>query len=132
MPRVVWALHRGRPSIQVHLTDAATGQPGIRTLLADTGAGTEFSSFELLLRDNDCKLCGGVVTGDVVLHRAYTGRHPVYRIRVRIPGLGFDEDVQAVGIGAPPAGFDGVACFPFLNRFTYGNFGNGDEFGLEQ
>ncbi|HUY31727.1 MAG TPA: hypothetical protein VMV69_03030 [Pirellulales bacterium] len=30
-----------------------------------------------------------------------------------------------------PAGFDGVACFGFLNRFTYGNFGDPHQFGLE-
>ncbi|MBI3412163.1 MAG: hypothetical protein HY040_27855 [Planctomycetes bacterium] len=27
--------------------------------------------------------------------------------------------------------FDGIACFSFLNRFHYGNFGNPGSFGLE-
>jgi hypothetical protein len=27
--------------------------------------------------------------------------------------------------------FDGIACFRFLNRFTYGNFGDPGQFGLE-
>jgi hypothetical protein len=31
----------------------------------------------------------------------------------------------------PPTGFDGIACFRFLNRFTYGNFGAATHFGLE-
>jgi hypothetical protein len=29
------------------------------------------------------------------------------------------------------AHFAGIAGFRFLNRFTYGNFGNAGEFGLE-
>ena len=31
-----------------------------------------------------------------------------------------------------PAGFDGIACFGFLNLFTYGNFGDPALFGLER
>jgi hypothetical protein len=131
MPRVLWPLHHGRPSIEVDLTRTPGGRPETRTLLADTGAGLAKSQFELLLRDSDCLLCGGTPHGSITLRRAYRGRHPVYRIRVRIPGLGFDADVQAVGISAPPAGFDGNACFPFLKRFTYGNFGDRTQFGLE-
>jgi len=34
-------------------------------------------------------------------------------------------------MGAFPPGFDGTACFGFLNRFTYGNFGDPGQFGLE-
>jgi hypothetical protein len=49
-----------------------------------------------------------------------------------VPGLGFDQDVLVVGIAAPPAGFDGVACFRFLNQFTYSNFGDPQQFGLER
>jgi hypothetical protein len=30
-----------------------------------------------------------------------------------------------------PRPFDGIACFRFLNRFTYGNFGDPNQFGLE-
>jgi hypothetical protein len=26
---------------------------------------------------------------------------------------------------------EGIACFRFLNRFTYGNFAGADQFGLE-
>jgi hypothetical protein len=37
----------------------------------------------------------------------------------------------AVGVQTPPTGFDGIACFRFLNRFTYGNFGSSTQFGLE-
>ena len=132
MPRVSWALHHDRPSVEIALTLAAQGQQlGTRRLLADTGAGTENAPFQLLLAHSDCLACGGKPVGGVMLRRAYRGHHPLYLIRVQIPALGFDQDLPAVGILAPPSGFDGVACFPFLNRFTYGNFGNAGEFGLE-
>jgi hypothetical protein len=36
-----------------------------------------------------------------------------------------------VGVPYPPPDFDGIACFRFLNRFTYGNFGDKNAFGLE-
>jgi hypothetical protein len=67
----------------------------------------------------------------VMLRRAYVGYHPVYVIRVQILTLGFDQDLRVVGMLSPPSGFSGVACFPFLNRFTYGNFGDRGRFGLE-
>jgi len=34
-------------------------------------------------------------------------------------------------MGALPPGFNGLACFGFVNRFTYGNFGDPSQFGLE-
>jgi hypothetical protein len=34
-------------------------------------------------------------------------------------------------VPAYPVGFGGIACFRFLNRFTYGNFGDPNQFGLE-
>lgn len=54
-----------------------------------------------------------------------------YLIRVQVPRLGFDRNVRVVGVPSLPAGFDGIACFRFLNRFTYGNFGDPSQFGLE-
>jgi hypothetical protein len=131
MPRVLWALHNDRPSVWVQLTPATPGLPLTRVLLADTGAGNLNIPFELLLRDTDCLLCGGMPLGTVNLGRAYRGPHAVYRLRVLIPALGFDEYLQVVGIASPPPGFDGTACFSFLSRFTYGNFGHADQFGLE-
>jgi hypothetical protein len=50
---------------------------------------------------------------------------------VQVPALGFSQFVRAVGVPSPPAGFDGIACFGFLNRFSYGNFGDAGQFGLE-
>ena len=76
-------------------------------------------------------MCGGIATHDVALGGAYTGTYPVYSIRVRLATLGFDQPVSAVGVASPPRGFDGIACFVFLNRFTYGNFADQVKFGLE-
>jgi hypothetical protein len=102
-------------------------------LLADTGAGDDSWPYDLLLRDADCISCSGTPPLDtVLLGHAYRGRHPVYLVRVEIPALGYADDLQVVGVAVPPAGFDGIACFHFLNKFTYGNFGSPRQFGLER
>lgn len=131
MPRAQWSLLHGRPIVEVQLTLVQGGQQVPRYLLADTGAGTANSGFEILLEEQDCLLCGGTPLPGVVLGGAYSGSYPVYLIQVRIPLLRFDRVVPAVGVPAGPAGFDGIACFQFLNRFTYGNFADPSQFGLE-
>jgi hypothetical protein len=108
-----------------------TGQPLPRNLLADTGAGSNNSGVDLILDENDCLLSGGIPLTSVTFRGAYNGSFPLYELRVAIPALGFDEPVLAAGVQSVPAGFDGIACFGFLNRFTYGNFGDPREFGLE-
>jgi hypothetical protein len=131
MARVTWTLRRERPCVEVHLTLAVGGQNVRRTLLADTGAGARKSRFELILDEDDCLLCCGNPAQSVVLGGAYTGAFPRYTLPVSIPALGFDADLRAIGVPTPPAGFDGIAGFAFLNRFTYGNFGDPAQFGLE-
>lgn len=131
MPRVQWPLAQGRPCVQVVLTLAPGGQPMTRTLLADTGAGSRTGNFELLLDEDDCLFCGGIPLPSVTLGGAYAGSFPIYELPVQVPALGFDQSLRAVGIPAVPPGFDGIACFSFLNRFTYGNFGDPGQFGLE-
>ena len=131
MPRVQWPLWQNRPCVQVVLTVTATRQPLLRTLLADTGAGTRSGNFELILDDTDCQRCGGLPRRFVILHGAYTGRFRVYSIVVQLPALGFSQRLRVVGVPSVPGGFDGIACFRFLNRFTYGNFGDPGQFGLE-
>lgn len=131
MARRQWSLLRGRPRVQVTLTLAAGGQSVQRDLLADTGAGTALAGFELLLDEQDCLAAGGIPSQAVVLGGAYMGSFPVYLIRVQIPDLGFDHHLPAVGVPTVPAGFDGIACFRFLNRFLYGNFGDPGHFGLD-
>jgi hypothetical protein len=131
MPRILWPLRQHRPSVQVALTRTATGQPFPRTLLADTGAGSGLDPFELILAEADCLLCGGIRYPSVWLGGAYNGLFPVYDLIVRLPALGFAQRLSAVGVPSHPAGFDGIACFRFLNLFTYGNFGDPGQFGLE-
>jgi hypothetical protein len=131
MPQFLWPLRGGRPVIEVILTLAQGGQPSARTLLADTGAGPRHSHFELILEENDCLICAGNPAYPVILSGAYTGSFPSYVLRVQIPAIRFDHHIRTVGVGSPPAGLDGIACFRFLSRFTYDNFGKPDQFGIE-
>lgn len=131
MPRSVWPLVDGRPVVQIDLRVAQTGEPASRTLLADTGAGALQSEFELILDEDDCLLCGGRPFQPVNLGGAYQGSFPVYLIRVQLATLGIDRYVRAVGVPTAPPGLDGIACFRFLNLFTYGNLGDPAQFGIE-
>ena len=103
----------------------------MRDVLADTGAGLSQSVFELVLTEADCLSSGGISMMRAQLGGAFTGWFPVYSLRVQIPQLGFDDDAEVVGVPAFPCGVDGIAGFRFLNRFTYGNFGDQRQFGLE-
>lgn len=131
MPRAQWPLLGDRPIIQVVLTLAQGGKKVTRTLLADTGAGNAQAPFDILLEETDCLLCAGNPAQTIALGGAYSGTYPVYLIPVEIPLLSFGHRVLAVGVPSVPIGFDGIAGFRFLNRFTYSNFGNQNEFGLE-
>ncbi len=131
MPRDEWPLRNGRPCVQVVPTLAQGGHPLQRTLLADTGAGSQLSAFELILDEDDCLLCGGNPDQPITLGGAYVGSFPSYVVLVQLPALGFARNLRVVCVPTPPAGFDGIACFGFLNRFQYGNFGNSAAFGLE-
>jgi hypothetical protein len=110
---------------------AQSGQKVTRRLLADTGAGTLKARFEILLDEHDCLLCGANPAGSTSLQGAYAGSFPLYLIPIEIPLLGFSDDLVVVGIQHPPSSLDGIAGFAFLNRFTYGNFGDPLAFGLE-
>ena len=131
MARQTWPLFRGRPSVEIVLTFAVGRRKAVRVLLADTGAGSNGAPFELVLDENDCVHCGGNPTKLVQLTGAFSGMYPVYGVRIQMPGIGFDDDVEVVGVRKLPAGIEGIACFRFLNRFTYGNFADRNLFGLE-
>jgi hypothetical protein len=131
MARAQWPLRSDRPSIEVVLTLMQGGQKLPRMLLADTGAGNMQAPFELVLDESDCVICGRPANQMMPLGGAYSGSFPLYLVRVEIPTLTFQRRVLAVGVPDPPSGFDGIACFRFLNRFTYGNFGDAAAFGLE-
>lgn len=131
MPRVQWPLWRNRPCVEIILTLKGRRRPYRRILLADTGAGMRYSSFELILEETDCLRCGGRAGIWTTLSGAYNGTFRVYDIDVQLPALSFSQCLQAVGVPSMSARFDGIACFRFLNRFTYGNFGDPGQFGLE-
>lgn len=131
MAHIDWPLRNGRPSIEVSLTLVQGGKSLVRNLLADTGAGSLHSGFELILDEVDCLLCGGNPLQPVILGGAYAGSFPIYLLPVQFPALGFAQNLRAVGIPAVPVGFDGIACFSLLSRFRYGNFGGPTFFGLE-
>jgi hypothetical protein len=131
MPREQWPLRHGRPCVEILLTPTLTGPPLARTLLADTGAGSQQARIELILEEKDCLTCGGIRLQTITLSGACAGTYPIYGLRIRLPALGFDRNLQVAGVVSSQAGFDGIACFGFLNRFTYGNFGDPNQFGLE-
>lgn len=130
MPRVLWPLRHDQPSVEVLLC-FANGREVVRHLLADSGAGTARAGFELILDEDDCLQAGNRPAHSVRLGGAYVGSYRVYVVRIRIPTLRFDQQVRSVGVPGVPPGMDGIAAFRFLNRFTYGNFGDRDNFGLE-
>jgi len=113
------------------LTEAVGGPQTPRFLVADTGAGTTRAPFELILKVSDCLLCGGQPSRTSVLRGAYAGSFQIYLLHVQIPELGFDGNLDVAGVLTTPFGFDGIAGFRFLNGFTYGNFGDPGQFGLE-
>lgn len=130
MPPVRWPLRSRRPTIALTLPYAKGKR--VRRLIADTGAGSDRADFELVLREADLRGTGELdAMGQVLLGGAYSGWFNVYSIDVRIPRLEFAEAVAVVRVPQVPDGFDGIACFKFLNRFHYGNFGDADRFGLQ-
>lgn len=131
MTRVVWPLLNDQPLVQIELACPAGASLIPRDLLAYTGAGSTRSCFELALHEADCRSCGRKTPTNAHLTDAYTGLFPVYLVRILIPQLGFDEEIPVVAVPHVPLGFDGIACLRFLNRFSYGNFGSPDQFGLE-
>jgi hypothetical protein len=130
MPPAQWPIQNDRPLIQIILT-LGSGQDVVRRLVADTGAGTRQSVFQIILDENDCLQCGGMLMGHVQLAGAYAGWFPVYLVEIGIPELNFKEPVPAVGVSQVPQAFDGIAGFRFLNRVQYGNLGNPNSFSLD-
>jgi len=117
MPRNQWVLSRGRPVIEVELTDATTGDFLPRLMLADTGAGDALAGFELILHEDDCQRSSDSPSHTASLGGAYSGIYLVYSVRIQIPAIGFDDNIPVVGVPDLDEDLDGIACFRFLNRF---------------
>ena len=123
-----------RPVVHAQLIDPFSGHMVPRIVLADTGAGSHVAPFELLLRARDCQQYMGLHSSQTVaLGGAIVGTYPIYALWMAIPALTWGRRVRVVAIPdtACPVGLDGFACFRFLNTFTYGNFGQQQQFGLE-
>lgn len=131
MTRITWPLNRGRPAVEVELAAQGTSHRYTRRLLADTGGGTNAAPFALLLDEQDCLNCSESAGHLIELSGSYSGEFRIYIVKVNLPQLNFSARTPVVGIEHPPKGFDGIAAFRFLNRFSYGNFGRSEQFGLE-
>ena len=129
---MTWPLRVEQPVVVVRLTDAF-GLPHDRTLLADTGAGHDTAPFELVLSFTDCERFGNLRPSIVGISGAIEGIFPIFKMWVEVPQLEFRRKIAVVAVPHDqlPEGLDGIAAFRFLNSFTYGNFGNSAEFGLE-
>jgi hypothetical protein len=130
MPRAQWPLVKGRPVIEIILTDA-NGNNTPRTVVADTGSGSAQDQFDFVLEFIDCIQNGGYPLPPIAVSGAYSGTYTVFAMTIEIPALQVCDQVSVVGVPFAPPDFDGIACFRFLNRFTYGNFGDKNAFGLE-
>ncbi len=133
MPRRSWLLHNDIPVIQIELREPFTGFTATRTLVADTGAGPRFSPFELVLGVADGLRFGTRVLRSARVGGAFNGQFPIRAVTIEIPALNLSRQADALIVPDLSLidGLDGFACFRFLNAFTYGNFGNPNEFGSE-
>jgi hypothetical protein len=131
MPRANWPLLLGRPMIEVILKKTRGNLQTTLDLLADTGGGTDQARFELVLEEYACRTYATRAGYNIRLRGFFVGLFPVYLVQIQIPDLAFDHHVRAIGVPTVAPGFGGVACFRFLNRFAYGNFGDHKQFGLE-
>lgn len=133
MRRQTWFLQKDVPVIEVQLHEPFGGFSATRVLLADSGAGPRFSPFELVLGLADGLRFGSRVINTAHVGGAFQGQFPVRAVTIEIPQLQIKRQTNALIVPDLSAfsDFDGLAAFSFLNAFTYGNFGNPAEFGLE-
>lgn len=111
MPRVDWPVADGRSIVQTELRMAREWS-STRTLLADTGAGTLNSLFDIVLSESDCRRCSLRPFGSVALRGAFQGSHPVYMVRLRIVQLDFNRHVRAVADRLSRLAWKGSPAFP--------------------
>lgn len=133
MPRACWQIQHGRPVIEVTFYPPGHGQEVSRVLLADTGGGTLYSAWDLILTEGDCQLLNHGDVSPITLSGAFAGTFSTFYVHAAIPALGTSHTLVAVAVpaGRFSLGIDGIAGFRFLNTFHYGNFGDGTQFCLE-
>src|SRR3954464_5835643 len=103
MSRVVWPLRHNRPSVRIDLKLEVGGQTLARALLADSGAGSSASGFDLISEEDDCLHCGGFPIDPINIGGAYQGSFPRYDLIVQVPELEFLGALRVVGVWkAPP------------------------------
>ena len=114
--------------------NALTAEIVVRTLLADTGAGTQHSAWHLILTEEDCHLLQIAEATPVNLGGAFIGTFPTFVVEGTVEGLGESRLCVAVAVPSDelPKNLDGIAGIRLLNSFRYGNFGDPDRFGLQR
>ena len=133
MPRKTWLLEKGQPVIHVELHEPMSGFTSTRILLADTGAGAQKEPVDFVLSKLDGARFGEFFQGTAHSSGAIPGQFAIFVFLISIPALNFHRRCNGMLVPAEtlPDGLDGIATFRFLNSFSYGNFGNPREFGLE-
>ena len=133
MPRQSRLLVNDCPAVETELREPYSGFTATRTLLADTGARRRFGPADLILWPADTARFGISEVASAGVSGALQGQFRVFLVEIEMPALRLVRSVRALSVPSSHffPGFDGFACFRFLNTFTYGNFGNPAEFGLE-
>jgi hypothetical protein len=131
--RVLWPLEKGQPIVRLYLREPRTGILLPRTLLADTGAGSAQVPIELVLSENDVARFGERGTTRMVSSGAIRGEFPTASVWIELPTLDVSRPVavMTVPFAQLPQDLDGIVTYRFLNSFTFGNFGDKTQFGLE-
>ena len=133
MPRASWPLINGQPVIEIEFEDKFNGSIITRTLLVDTGGGSALVPVDLVLSVADVTRCRSRLQSYVGSGGAIEGSFEVRSVGISIPKLNLVRRINVMVVPAEtlPDGLGGIACFRFLNSFTYGNGGNPAEFVLE-
>jgi hypothetical protein len=131
---VTWTLRNGCPIVEVEFIH--DGNVSRRVLLADTGFGSEETFFQIVLTESDCRLFKGAPCGTAPVIGAVEGTYPTYMVKVQVRSLRWQRHIFALAVPSMPNSvsakdLDGIACFPFLNQFGYGNFDDSQQFGLK-
>ena len=99
MPRACWQIQHGRPVIEMTFYPPGNGQGVSRVLLADTGGGTLYSAWDLVLTEEECQLFNVGDASLVTLGGAFAGTFFTYFVDAVIPAISV-YDVPNAGMTA--------------------------------